>query len=194
MKFQALILAAALSMTSSAYAVTATSLNLIHTGPINGSASSFGAGETYIGAFSVATAGTIDHSLTFNINTNLYAGSGVSDVPLDLTFGSFTFTALNISGLNAKIWDSSNNLYATFMANGDNDHLTLPSGSYFAAGNYTLKISGNATGSLGGMYTVAAVTVPVPEPETWAMLLVGLGLVGLRLRQKNAASKQEAIV
>jgi hypothetical protein len=33
---------------------------------------------------------------------------------------------------------------------------------------------------------------PVPEADTWAMMAVGLGLVGLRLRRKGKKS-QEAI-
>ncbi len=30
-------------------------------------------------------------------------------------------------------------------------------------------------------------TVPVPEPETWAMLLAGLGLVGAAVRRRKQA-------
>ncbi len=68
----------------------------------------------------------------------------------------------------------------------------LPFGTYFGIGSYTLKIGGQATGTgLGGLipsgaYKVAAVTVPVPEAETWAMLLAGLGLVGMQIRRKTA--------
>ena len=154
----------------------------------------FGAPTLYADAFSVATAGTIDHSLTFDITTPLYAGSGVSDIPLSVQFGSFTLTITNITGLSAAIYDGSNNLYATFTSAGNPDYLTLPANSYFAIDNYTLKVGGTSTGSYGGLYTVAAVTVPVPEPETWAMLLVGMGLVGLRLRlrQKAAALSQNS--
>lgn len=185
MKFQALILAAALSIPSSAYAVNV----LNHTDTL--ALGSFGAPVTYVDSFSVASAGAINHSLTFSINTPLYAGSGISDIPVSVPFGSFTLEVFNINGLNAKVFDSNNVLYAQFIQNGDADHLTLPASSYFATGNYTLKVTGTALGSSGGLYSVAAVTVPVPEPETWAMLLVGLGLVGFRLRQKHAASKQE---
>ncbi len=38
-----------------------------------------------------------------------------------------------------------------------------------------------AYGEAGATLTIT----PVPEPETWAMLAVGLGLVGLRLRRKS---------
>ena len=135
--------------------------------------------------FSVATPGTIDHSLTFNITTPLYAGSAVSDIQLSFLFGTFK----NITGLSAQIFNSSNTLYATFVQNGDADHLILPPSSYFAVDSYTLKVGGLSTGSNGGFYSVAAVTA-IPEPGTWALLLVGLGLVGLRLRQKAATLSQ----
>ena len=183
MKLHAMALAAGLTMTGSAFAAV-NSLNLTDTMNLG----TFGAPVTYADAFSVSTAGTINHALAFTITAPLYAGAGVSDVPLSVVFGMFTLTVTDITGLNASIFDSSNNLYTSFVPTSNPDYLTLPTSSYFAPGSYTLKIGGNSIGASGGMYTVAAVTVPVPEPETWAMLLVGLGLVGMRLRQKAAAS------
>src|SRR5512139_3490043 len=183
MKLYALSLATGLLMSSGAQAAV-NNLALTDTFYLG----SFGAPTTYADGFAVASAGTIDHSLTFTILTNLYAGSGVSDIPLSFTIGQTTTAITNINNLSAQIFDSSNTLYAAFVSAGDADHLTLPANSYFAAGNDTLKIGGTATGSAGGMYTVAAVTAPVPEPETWGMVLVGIGLVGLRLRQRTRAA------
>ena len=37
---------------------------------------------------------------------------------------------------------------------------------------------------------VAAAVVPVPEPSTWAVVLGGLGMLGLRARKRRAASAQ----
>lgn len=179
MKLHALALATGLMMTGGAYA-TVNNLALTDTMYLG----AFGAPTIYSDAFLVTTAGTIDHTLTFDILSPLYAGSGVSDIPLSVSFSSFTLTITNIKNLSAAIFDGSNNLYATFTSAGNPDYLILPANSYFGADNYTLKIGGTATGTFGGLYNIAAITVPVPEPETWAMLLVGLGLVGLRLRQK----------
>lgn len=56
-----------------------------------------------------------------------------------------------------------------------------------SAGTYTLQIKGNITGSIGGGYSgVLQLAAPIPEPESYGMLLAGLGLItGIsRLRKK----------
>ena len=66
-------------------------------------------------------------------------------------------------------------------------------------GWYVAYIGGTDNGSAGGAYDLAVssfvnVVVPeVPEPETYAMLLAGLGLVGWRMKkQHKALNKTEA--
>jgi len=59
--------------------------------------------------------------------------------------------------------------------------------------DYSLKISGVTSGSLGGAYSTAIAAVP--EADTWAMMMVGLGMVGVALQRKRklfaAASNHE---
>jgi hypothetical protein len=57
---------------------------------------------------------------------------------------------------------------------------------------YTLVISGMTSGPSGnapqgGLYafTLHAVPAPVPEPETYAMMLAGLGIVGMVARRRR---------
>jgi len=59
-----------------------------------------------------------------------------------------------------------------------------------AAGWYAVYIGGTDHASAGGVYdlTVSA----VPEPETYAMLLAGLGLVGWRMKKQHEASSKTA--
>jgi hypothetical protein len=57
-----------------------------------------------------------------------------------------------------------------------------------AAGAYYINIKGTSSGSFGGAYngsiSTTAVTA-VPEPESYAMLLAGLGLMGVIARRRN---------
>ncbi|MBA5607812.1 PEP-CTERM sorting domain-containing protein [Duganella sp. FT3S] len=57
-----------------------------------------------------------------------------------------------------------------------------------AAGNYTLEVDGYVASPNGGSYSGnIAVAAAVPEPETYGMLMAGLGLLGvIARRRKNA--------
>jgi len=54
-----------------------------------------------------------------------------------------------------------------------------------APGQYDLQLNGQVLGSVGGSYGGTIQAGVVPEPETYAMLLAGLGLVGLIARRRN---------
>jgi hypothetical protein len=184
MKLQSLALAAGLLVSSTASAVV--TLNLTDGTNLG----NFGAPTSWSESFQVSQTGTINHSLAFYISENLYGGSGVSNIPLGWNLGGgLTMTFTDITDLTATIYDSSNAVYKFFNET-STGHLTLPADTLFYTGNYTLKITGNAIGqgTPAGMYVIGAVTAPVPEPETWGMLLAGLGLVALRLRQKRACA------
>ncbi len=64
------------------------------------------------------------------------------------------------------------------------DRLTLHSGEVFAFGDVNFKLLGGTTGDLDisnlgdNNFHVKAIVTAVPEPETYAMLLLGLGLIG----------------
>lgn len=60
-----------------------------------------------------------------------------------------------------------------------------------SAGNYDLAVSGYIDrnqlmgGYTGAISSTAAVAAPVPEPETYAMLMLGLAGVGFAARRRN---------
>ena len=54
-------------------------------------------------------------------------------------------------------------------------------------GSYYYKVSGIGSGSDGGFYTLSSslLPVPVPEAETYMMLMAGVGLMGWAFRRRN---------
>ena len=58
-------------------------------------------------------------------------------------------------------------------------------------GDMYLVVSGLTNGTMGGLYTGAISVTPVPEPESYAMLLAGLGVMGAIAVRRNKAKKQD---
>jgi len=61
-----------------------------------------------------------------------------------------------------------------------------------APGNYSLGISGSNRlfGGYAAFYSVAA----VPEPETWLMIIIGMGLVAFQLQRKQKSLRQQSLL
>ena len=54
-----------------------------------------------------------------------------------------------------------------------------------AAVNYFLQIDGYVASPTGGSYSGILAVTPVPEPETYGMLLAGLGVLGFLARRRK---------
>ncbi len=70
------------------------------------------------------------------------------------------------------------------LSTGTLDEWTLSTG-VLAAGSYYLQVDGSVLGSAGGKYSADIALAPVPEPETYAMMLAGLGLLGFTARRRK---------
>ncbi|HQT71379.1 MAG TPA: FxDxF family PEP-CTERM protein [Thiobacillus sp.] len=108
------------------------------------------------------------------------AGTGVT-VNLDL--GSLGF---HISNLKLDLFDSSSTWLAGDLVTDAND-TSVSVSSVLSAGNYSFKVRGFADGELTnqGIYTFSAAAVP--EAETYAMMLAGLGLVGFMISRRRGS-------
>ncbi len=107
------------------------------------------------------------------------AGASASSSAVAVNLQSF----LNISNLQVSLFDAGNNLLAQGGVGVSSVLFDVP----LVGGNaYWYMVTGTATGSLGGAYSFITSAAPVPEPETYAMMLAGLGVVGfLALRRRN---------
>lgn len=93
-------------------------------------------------------------------------------VTKDIAFDAITLTGTTFAGTRA----SEGTLPEFLFSN-------------LAEGSYTLKVTGHATGTLGGSYhgeLLAAAAVP--EPEVLAMALAGVGVVGALARRRKATA------
>ncbi len=113
-----------------------------------------------------------------------FAGTAVAlELDLPLTPG----TEFHIADFGIALYDAANQLIAQDVASAPDDY-TLGLSAYLpAATGYRFVVSGNASGLLGGSYGGALAAAPVPEPETWAMLLAGLGVTVWAVRRRPGA-------
>ena len=111
-----------------------------------------------------------------NITGFLTFGSGSGTV--DLGFMTFNFTLSNPTG-NVTVGLGS---AGTYTATPTGYNFTF---SNVAAGDYALSVKGlnDTATAVSATYSVTA----VPEPETYAMMLAGLGAIGFMSRRRKAA-------
>jgi hypothetical protein len=121
--------------------------------------------------------GSIYISTLSNLAGNFFGASSINYGPFTLTLGSVTFTSGTVGALSNDLDSSA----AGF------------SFKNVAVGNYIVKASGYVTGGqYPGLSLVAAnyTITPVPEPESYALLLAGLGMVGTIARRRMKAKAE----
>lgn len=125
--------------------------------------------------FNIGLANTFNDFITFSIPGDS-SGNGGSNV-ISLGGGGVTFTAFNLY--------ESANLIATGIMEGSNWLLSFAGGA--TPGSYTLNIAGFKLNPLASASYAGNISIsPVPEPETYAMLLAGLGLLGFSIRRRKS--------
>lgn len=139
--------------------------------------------STYSDVVEVAV-GSFSDQWIFDIPTALFSGGSVSNLKISITNVGDLY---NISGLSVQLYDNTNTVIVNLdSTSGSSANYKEGSGVFAPANDYYFTVSGTGTGSLGGQYVFAVSTLPVPEPETYAMLLAGLGILGAVARRRAA--------
>jgi hypothetical protein len=144
----------------------------------------FGAPTAFSGT--VPAAGLFGDLFTFTLPANGGSGYSVVNFPLSVPgVGTFNtvFSTLTLVSNPDGILFNADDAFQTSAVSAGTGSLSLTWGPT-PAGEYYLSVGGIANGTLGGLYSGAISVSPVPEPGTWAMLGVGMGMIGFALRRK----------
>ena len=166
-------IAAAAALVCGAQAALAADLNVTHN--LSG-----GAFFMFVGK----SAGAFTDTYTFNLNT--------------LSTASFTIDELVLTGFTNIDWAdtdaatlSGGGLLSPLVLGEDGLDSSFSFNNVLVTGSVTLVLKGVALGSgipdviSPGTYSIAAVAAPIPEPETYALMLGGLGLIGFMAARRR---------
>ncbi len=153
-------------------------------------------GETLVAAGGQARLdtmdGTINSPFTFNTFTNQLVGFDLSNAGLAFTQAEFRLFGGTATSATLTFVDTDGEVFT--------QALTIPASGFFSAqaidGQLIDFFSIAANGTIGDVRQVriggvtdigGGVGAAVPEPATWAMMIVGFGAAGAMMRRRRAA-------
>ncbi len=111
--------------------------------------------------------GTFTDVFNFTLAGPFSAAANLTSISLN-GFGNITFTSVTLDGIALNI------------VNGVTSSADI-TGVVLTGSSHNLTVSGTGNGSYGGSIVV---TSAVPEPATWAMMILGIAAVGSTMRRR----------
>jgi hypothetical protein len=142
-------------------------------------------GATFADHFTFSVTGTT----TSNFDAIISSISRSADTGLDIS-GLSLYRVGGGTGTGGTLGDTLVSSGSSLQS-GSMDVWTLSSDN-LAAGSYYVLVSGNLVSDTSASFGGAVMLAPVPEPETYGMMLAGLGVLGFLARRRKAAGKQAA--
>jgi hypothetical protein len=112
---------------------------------------------------------TVGTAVTINLNIPNFPGQEFAIENFGIAFKD-SLGATIVDDIQTSITDYTLSVFAN-----------LP-----AAIDYSFVVTGNVTGTLGGSYGGVLQAVPVPEAESYTLMLAGLGLIGFMVSRRRA--------
>jgi hypothetical protein len=142
-------------------------------------------GATFADHFTFSVTGTTSS----NFDAIISSISRSADTGLDIS-GLSLYRVGGGTGTGGTLGDTLVSS-GTSLHSGEMDVWTLSSDS-LAAGDYYVLVSGNMVSDTSASFGGAVMLAPVPEPETYGMMLAGLGVLGFLARRRKQAANQAA--
>lgn len=173
----ALIVAFGLAAAASPALATANfSDNITSTLVVGATGATAAFGNTPDGTGETLVDGKFDFTDTYTFNYDFSGTASGSVINIRLGSGQdIDFTSIMLNGVLGS-FSNVGGLSTAFFE-----------GMHFTSGLQSIVVSGRSTGtaSYGGNVQI---TNAVPEPASWALMLIGFGLVGTSLRRRNVAA------
>jgi hypothetical protein len=125
---------------------------------------------------------SFDDTINFTIPQNGFGTGSVTSTFVFNTSNLLTFSSILFNGTPLDITSTPTSSGASIAV-----PITI-----FANQLNTIQFVGSVTGSAGFSGTAQFVAAAVPEPATWAMMVVGFGVIGAACRRSRATSTKIA--
>jgi hypothetical protein len=134
----------------------------------------------------LAAPGAFIDNFAFTLPANGGSGYNVSDFTLIPSAYNTVFTSLTLVSNPDGIFGNGDDVVVATATSTGAGSLGLTFAPN-AGGIYYLAVGGRGTGPLGGIYNgaISVSPVPVPEPETYALMLAGIAAVGFVVMRRR---------